>query len=227
MKREPSRFAKNKLFWVLGAVCAANFIAHLCVYPALPAVVPIHWGMDGAVNGWGPKSITLLLATLPAVLLLSMRFLPSMDPKAENYEKFKPIWNGFVVGTTVFISAISWLTEATVFGLLPETSALPGALVGGGIGLLFIVLGNYMPRIKQNYTFGCKTPWALADEHNWNRTHRMAGIVFVGIGIVLIICGIFGTLLGNAFALVTLGIVLGGTAWVYIYSFLVFRGVMK
>ena len=74
-------------------------------------------------------------------------------------------------------------------------------LVSGGIGILFILLGNYMPRIKQNYTFGCRTPWALADEHNWNRTQRMGGITFVVMGVALLFLGLFAKALGEELTL--------------------------
>lgn len=220
-------FGSNKLFWGLGAVCVVNFVAHLCFFPALPDIIPTHWGADGVVNGQGPKWMALLLAALPAGLLVLFRFLPGIDPKAENYNKFKPVWNGFVAGVTLFMAGLSWLTELSVFGILPQSGSGVGLLVGGGVGILFIVLGNYMPRIKPNYSFGCKTPWALADEHNWARTQRMGGKVFVCIGAACLLTAVFAGVLGNLILYLILAVTLGGTAWIYLYSFLVFRGKMK
>ena len=83
-------------------------------------------------------------------------------------------------------------------------SSLVGILVCGGCGVLFIFLGNYMPRIKQNYMFGCKTPWALNNEHNWNRTQRMGGIVFVVMGAALIVISLLATILGDAATMILL-----------------------
>ena len=79
-----------------------------------------------------------------------------------------------------------------MFGKLPDNSSLIGILVCGGIGVLFIILGNFMPQIKQNYTFGCRTPWALNDEHNWQRTQRMGGYTFVIMGISLLVIAFLG-----------------------------------
>lgn len=59
----------------------------------LPDVVPTHWGADGQVNGWGPKSTVLIMAALPALMLILMAALPRIDPKHQNYEKFKGVWN--------------------------------------------------------------------------------------------------------------------------------------
>ena len=62
---------KNKLFWILTVVCVLNFAAHLYFYPSLPDIVPTHWGANGQVNGWGPKSTVLILAALPFAMLRS------------------------------------------------------------------------------------------------------------------------------------------------------------
>ena len=123
---------------------------------------------------------------------------------------------------------MSWCSELSVFGLIPEGSSLVGILVCGGCGVLFIFLGNYMPRIKQNYMFGCKTPWALNNEHNWNRTQRMGGIVFVVMGAALIVISLLATILGDAATMILLlAVVFGGCAWIYLYSYLVYIGKMK
>ena len=85
-----------------------------------------------------------------------------------------------------------------------------------------------MPRIKQNYMFGCKTPWALNNEHNWNRTQRMGGIVFVVMGAALIVISLLAAILGDtATMILLLAVVFGGSVWIYLYSYLVYIGKMK
>lgn len=218
----------KKLYLLLAAVCVLNFAAHLYFYPSLPDIVPTHWGFDGQANGWGPKSSTLFICIIPLALLILLAVIPKIDPRAQNYEKFEKIYRGFVIGIIVFMCGITWLTELTVYNVLPGSSNLVSVLVCGSLGVLFIALGNYMPRIKQNYTFGCKTPWALNDEHNWNRTQRMGGIVFVVIGIAMLVATLFTHALGETGTMiVVLGSTLGGTAWIYLYSYLVYIGKMK
>lgn len=154
---------KNKLFWILTVGCVLNFAAHLYFYPSLPDIVPTHWGASGQVNGWGPKSTILILAALPFAMLIMFEVIRKVDPKHQNFEKFGKVWNLFVVLFTVMMAMFSWLSELAVFGKLPDGSNIVSILVCGGIGVLFIILGNFMPQIKQNYTFGCRTPWALND----------------------------------------------------------------
>ena len=219
----------KKLLIALLALCAVNFAAHLVFYPALPETVPIHWGFDGQADGWGSKATILVMAALPAGMVLLMALIPKIDPHASNFEKFQPVYRIFLIALTVFLCGVSWLSELTVYDVLPAAGgSLVSALVLGGCGVLFVVLGNYMPRIKQNYTFGCRTPWALSDEHNWNRTQRMGGITFIIMGAVIFLTGMLGGVLGEVPVLVLLlGVTLGGVVWIYVYSFLVFKGILK
>ena len=219
---------RNKLFWGLLIFCAINFAAHLCFYGSLPDVVPTHWGADGQANGWGPKSTVLIMAALPALMLILMAALPRIDPKHQNFERFGKVWNIFITLFVLFMCGMTWLTELTVFNMLPQSSNIVSLLVCGGIGLMFIIMGNFMPNIKQNYTFGCRTPWALNDEHNWQRTQRMGGITFVVMGITLIAVAFLAGLLGDTVTLILLLCAMcGGSAWIYLYSYLVYVGKMK
>lgn len=218
----------KKLLFLMGLLCLVNLAGHLYFYPSLPDTVPIHWGFDGQPDGWGGKSSILFTASLPFAMLLLLAVLPRMDPKGKNFQRFQPVYRIFLILLTVFMCGVSWLSELTVYNVLPSGGSLVNTLVMGGLGLVLLVLGNYMPRIKQNYTFGCRTPWALNDEHNWNRTQRMGGIVFVVMGVVLLLVSVFATLLGETLTLaLLLGALLGGCVWIYVYSYLVFIGKMK
>jgi uncharacterized membrane protein len=53
-----------------------------------------------------------------------------------------------------------------------------------GIGVLFMVLGNYLPRIRSNWWMGIRTPWTLESETVWRETHRLGGRTFVVSGAV-------------------------------------------
>lgn len=218
----------KKLFWVLVAVCAANLLAHLALYPSLPDIVPIHWNYRGVADGYGGRHYVLLMAAVPVLVLWVMQVARQIDPLSKNFERFDEVWNISVIAVTVFCLALSWLPELCIYGVLPSGGNAVGVFVCGGVGLLFLVLGNYMPRIKQNFTFGCRTPWALADEHNWLRTQRMGGIVFMVLGAALMALGVFSALLGEigTLALLLAGVI-GGTAWIYVYSYLVHLGKMK
>lgn len=116
---------------------------------------------------------------------------------------------------TVFMILCSW---ASVFAGLGYEMRM-GLLIPILVGVLFIILGNFMPQIRQNYFFGIKTPWALASEHVWRKTHKFGGIIFCIMGIFMILV----PFLPQAFQAGVMFIaILGGTAASYIYSYLVY-----
>ena len=166
----------------LVALCVVNIIAHLACYSRLPENVPIHWGADGSVNGYGPRAVTSILDVLPLLCLGLFLVIPKMDPKGENYMKASGLYRGFVIAFTLIMFGVTWFTEATAFGVIPATGGPVGLIVSVVLGALFVGLGNYLPRMRQNYTFGIRTPWALVDENNWKRTQRVGGIFFHGVG---------------------------------------------
>ncbi|MBQ6385377.1 MAG: SdpI family protein [Lachnospiraceae bacterium] len=220
--------SKKTILRLLILFCAANAAGHLLIFSKLPAEIPVHWGASGEIDGWGPKYMDLVLALIPAGMLLLFQILPKVDPKSSNYEKFAPIWLGFMSAMVLFLGAVSWMAPLTVFGLIPEGSGWTGILISGTLGLIFIVLGNYMPRVRQNYLFGIKTPWTLADEHVWERTHRMGGYVFILMGAALILFGAAAPRIGDFVpAVILLVSVFAGTGWLFLYSYLVYTGKMR
>lgn len=220
---------QNKpLFLALAILCTLNLLGHLVCLPFLPEQVPIHWNFSGEIDGWGPKWSAAAFGALPLGILLLLGALPYIDPKGKNFEKFGALYRGTTIGFTLLFCLFSWVTELSAFGFIPDGSNLVGVLIGGGLGFFFILLGNYMPRIKQNYTFGCRTPWSLADPHNWERTQRMGGITFIVMGIALLLNSFLAGWLGEGVVLTFLLIVLlGGTGWIFLYSFLVYKRIMK
>ncbi len=85
-----------------------------------------------------------------------------------------------------FCPAVSLLSGAVTLGTglgyeMPISTVVPVF-----VGLLFLILGNYLPKIRQNRTMGIKLPWTLQSEENWNRTHRLSGFLWVLCGLVMI-----------------------------------------
>ena len=92
------------------------------------------------------------------------------------------------------------------------------------IGIVFIVFGNYMPKLQQNYTVGIKMPWTLNSTENWNRTHRLGGRLFIVGGILMILGGFSGGVLGEEGSIILVfGIILLCAVIPCIYSFWLFR----
>lgn len=215
----------ERTFWmVLFTAVVAHLAAYvLLAYPAMPQTVPTHWGADGAVDGWGDKAGTLLMAAMPLVLALVMLAVPRLDPKGRNFERFRGVYLGMSAALTLFMVAVSWMTPLTAFGVVSEGGSLVSTAILLALGALMVALGNYLPRVRPNYTFGIRTPWTLASEDNWRRTHRFAGPVFVAAGAAMLAAALLSAVAPEASFWVGMAAVLLATLVVGAYSFLVWR----
>lgn len=211
----------SRRWWAaLTVFCLINVVAHLVFYGQMPDVVPSHWGADGAPDAWGAKQVTLLFDVLPLLLLGLFWLIPRLEPKHDAYEKSAGVYRGFVVLFTAVMAVSTWITEATVFGWLP-TDRAAGLMIPMLIGVFFILVGNYMPRIRQNYTFGVKTPWTLDDPENWRRTQRFGGRCFIVMGLSLVAIGVTG---GGSLAVAgCAAVIVAAVAAIYAYSYLLWR----
>jgi uncharacterized membrane protein len=170
------------VFRVAGVALGAFTVAYFS--QKLGNTVPIHWNFRGEVDGYGSKWMALGL--FPALILTMMAvfsFLPNIDPKGEKYEQFSHTWELLQMLILGFMAYAYVLTLSIPF--------FPGANMGTfmvfGLGTLFVLMGNYFGKIRSNYFLGIRTPWTLADEDNWNKTHRFGGRVFVVAGLAVLI----------------------------------------
>ncbi len=179
--------------------------------------IPIHWNAQGEIDGYGNKTFGLLIG--PGLILgltLLLNFVPRMEPRIENLRQsqkaYKVVW-GFIV---TFMLGLHLITTAAALGIAVNTAAV----MAFAIGILFMVIGNYMGKIRSNFMFGIRTPWALSSEISWNKTHRLGGRLFVLVGLAVLMSAFFknGTfsfalLLGGLF--VTLILTFGYSYWVW------------
>ena len=154
--------------------------------------------------------------------------VPHLDPRGESFNRFKSIYQGFSAAFTVFMVVMAWITPLSALGVLPTAGgSFVNVIVFGFLGLLFVGLGIVMPRIEPNYTFGVRLPWTLADPENWRRTHRFAGPVFVVMGVVTVASALLASMAPELTLVVLLVALLGGVALVALYSFLLWKGVVR
>jgi uncharacterized membrane protein len=169
------------LAWYPFVAVVAAFGFSMWAYDRLPLRVPIHWGIDGRANGWGSRSVGAYL--LPVVLLaltLLLRFLPSIDPRRASYAKFQRTYDGVVAAFATVMLGVHVTVIGAAIGWPVSVSRVITVLIGS----LFVVLGNALPRARPNWFFGIRTPWTLASDRVWERTHRLGGITFVAAGLI-------------------------------------------
>lgn len=175
-----------KVLIITSIIILLPMVAGLVLWNQLPEQIPFHWNAAGEVDDWASKGVAVFV---PSAAMLALQWLcvlvTSTDPKKQNHPKkvvHLVLW--LIPLITVFISALMY---ATALGGSVRVEMLMPIL----LGVVFIAIGNYMPKCKQNYTIGIKIPWTLASEENWNKTHRLAGWVWVGGGIAVMLTGFF------------------------------------
>lgn len=194
---------------VLAFAIAAAF------YSSLPESVPTHWNAHGQPDGftpkpWGPFVLPLVMA---GVCLL-LQVIPRISPRGYRIDRFQNVFEILLTAILAFLFLLTVLALFAGIGVpVPLVRAIPA-----GIGLLLVVLGNYMGKVMKNFFIGIRTPWTLASDEVWLRTHRLAGKLFVLAGIGLFVSALVGG--GPVLLLVAVAIAVGIPA---VYSYLLYR----
>ena len=174
----------------------------LLLWDKLPEQVPSHWGINGEVDAWTNKTQAVFFMPCLMLVMHWVCILASfVDPKSANYNQKSfllvlwicPVIN-LLLNTLVYATALGYAINVEI--ILPLF-----------MGVLFLLIGNYLPKCKQSYTLGIKLPWTLHNEENWNKTHRFSGKVCVTGAIVILataFLGSFWILLGVLIVMVAL-----------------------
>ena len=159
----------------------------LILWDKLPDQVPVHWNMSGEVDDYATKTQAVFAMPLVLVAFQWICVLgTSLDPKKQN------INDKMFTLVLWIIPIISLLCNSMVYATALGHKVSVEIIMPLFMGALFIVIGNYLPKCKQSYTMGIKLPWTLDDEENWNKTHRLAGFLWVIGGIVVMATAFLG-----------------------------------
>jgi uncharacterized membrane protein len=160
----------------------------------LPDWVPIHWNAHGKVDGYARKTFgTLLLPLTNIGIALLMALLPLLDPKfrKHGHETKASVWRTMKI-IRIVITGFLAMTSLAVLAVslkLFKNGAQFSYLMNAGIAVLFVVLGNAMPKLRPNYFVGIRTPWTLASKEVWMKTHRVGGALMMLVGfLMLLLC---------------------------------------
>ncbi len=181
------RLSRPTLF-SLGLILLA-FILTAAVYSRLPEYVPTHWNAAGVADGkmakpWGPFMLPLTMVGIFALLIA----LPYISPRHYEIEPFRQAYEAIQAAILGFMFAMNALVLLAGIGwAVPMSRLIPVAL-----GVLLVLVGNFMGKVTTNFFVGIRTPWTLADPEVWLRTHRLAGKVFTLAGSAIVVAGLLG-----------------------------------
>ena len=203
--------------WLQLAPIIGMLIAAGTLWNHTPDRFPVHWNMRGEVDRYGGKVEGLLAVPLVCLgLYVLFQVLPYLDPRRENYVQFARAYWWIRLATTSFLTALYGLMIAAALGGKFDMSQAVFLLVGG----LFVILGNFMGKLRPNWFVGVRTPWTLSSNLSWSKTHRLAGWVFILLGVTFAVVGWHPNPRAIVVALVVSGL---AVVWIILYSYLVWR----
>ncbi|WP_379131383.1 SdpI family protein [Paenibacillus sp. sgz500958] len=181
LKLENFKWKWQDTFSVIAGLLSLGYA--LINYNQLPPQLPAQFGITGEVNTyWDKDSLIAVFGTLAVLWPFLLQFTRIIDPKRENYKKFENAHAMIRLAVALLFDAC--LVLSVTYGLdkdIPVYNILLAAL-----GLMFIVIGNFMPQLKHNYFLGIRTPWTLASPKVWRKTHRLSGICWAAAGLLFI-----------------------------------------
>ena len=165
------------------AVIAATVITTLVLYPDLPDPMPTHWNAAGQVDGYMSRPWGVSILPFAAILIfVLLKFLPKLSRKGYDKEVIGPSLSLLQLVLVIFMSGVAILVLMEAKG--HDTGM--DRLIPGGIGVLFLVIGSQFGKVQRNYLLGIRTPWTLASDDTWNRTHKVGSKLFMLAGLVLL-----------------------------------------
>ena len=176
-----------KILIITSVIVLLPVLTGIIFWNQLPDQLPIHWNAAGEVDGrcgkaFGVFGMPLILLAIQWLGITAM----AADPKRAGHSGRMLQLSFWLIPLLSLI--VNALTYATALGVKMPVNVI----ISTFLGLLFIIIGNYMPRCRQNYTMGIKLPWTLHSEENWNRTHRMAGKLWMIGGFLMMASSFFG-----------------------------------
>lgn len=190
---------KKTVMWVIAIL---NLLCSIIILAKSPLnIIPIHFGIDGQADSFGSKWVCLLMPIFAIILTLAYHIYISYIKKKNSENNNIKVLNILIPCIIFFFILIGWIITAISlnYGTSINTAYMPYAIIAL-IGILMIILSNFMGKLKPNYTIGVRLSWTLRDETVWKKTHRISGIVGVICGIAMVISGIITMLLNTPVA---------------------------
>lgn len=187
-------------------------IASWCVLPILPERIATHWGIQDTADGFTEnKNFIFFIPLLTFVFFELLMWIRKFDPLKDNSEKMKVYYENMGLVMVCFFAYLHVVTILwNAWAEFPMSKALAPAF-----GILFIYIGYILPKTKQNWFMGIRTPWAMTSEENWKKTHELGGKFFIISGIIS--CS--GAIIGSYGLLAGIICILLSSIAIYAYSY--------
>lgn len=155
----------------------------------LSDTIPTHFGIDGNPDQFGSKYFVIAFPLVGLIVAVTMLLVCKYAKVSENYQKYT-LLVGVCLQALFFIMSVVFVIYGLIYTEDSQTLEVSKIMMPL-MGVLFIILGNFMPKVEKNSTLGTKTKWALYNEVTWQKTQRFTGFVSVVVGFIVIVVSFF------------------------------------
>ena len=171
------------------ALVLVAFVVTGALYSRLPEKIPSHWNIRGEVDSYSSKPFgPFVLPAVMAALVLTFLALPAISPRGFRFDRFRGVWGVLQAAILALLLLVHAFVLLSAMGKPVDMTRS----VEAGIGLLLAVVGNFFGKLTRNFFVGIRTPWTLASDEVWMRTHRLAGKLFVFAGLAMFALALAG-----------------------------------
>ena len=195
------------------------FLTFIYLYPRLPLQVPLHWSLNGEVNGYGPSWVLALIGPgMMAGEVVLVAILPRISPQSYGLEAFEPAYLRLMLLTVAISGYLFAVLLAAAMGAPLQT--MPVVL--SGISVFIVLMGNELGKVQRNFFIGIRTPWTLASTRVWNSTHQFARKSSVLTGLLALAVAIV-----DQYPILWLAVLLAGGLAPVLYSLIEYKKLKK
>ncbi len=182
---------KAKNFYLLSVIAViVCMVQTFRMYSILPDEIPTNIGFDNNIT-YGSKNFIFVMLACTVLIPLGFAIYEYIVRKLELDQSNLYDSRVIIFAITIFMA----YTDLLVLRLVSEVNIEEFLrLFMIGFGILFILIGNYLPRIERSRTIGFRIKATLNDEEVWRKTHRLSGIIFFVYGCLVVLLGIIGVM---------------------------------
>ena len=175
------KFKKESIISIIFSIILFALV-NIIFYKEMPETIPTHWGFNNEIDDYSTKFSAFIKTPIFLILInIFSCFMLDNEPKNKNKNKLIILIGKATVPLVLLIAFMI----SVFYGLGREINVM--VIVSLFVGFLLIVMGNYLPKTKRNYTVGIKLPWTLNSDENWRKTHRLGGYTFILGGLFFLI----------------------------------------
>lgn len=215
--------------WVIWVIALMPLVITLVVLPGMADMVPAHYGVNGMVDRYDSKYTMVLFPGIIIALVIFREVMPRRlgDDVAQqaNIAVLDKIMLPLVLVLAGLNLLMVWLAYYQVENIYTTSLNVP-QLILAGLSLLFVLIGNLLPKTKPNPYVGIRVPWTLNHPEVWYKTHRVGGMVMTVWGVIGVMIAVFvSSPLVSAMAVVGGTVVMIGS--IVLYAYVYHRQLMK